>query len=489
MKKIFDFVKRNKFLLALLAIVLLGAILRFYNYPLRYGFDIDATRDVILTQYFASSHIFPLVGPISALGSFNFGPWYYYQLILFQSLVPLSYAPWIYVSLTSLLMVVVMYKIGEELLGKEYGLVLALLSTVAPGEIISGTGLSNPDLVSLFASLSLLLFILLIKNEKRIWLSLFLGIAIGIGINCHYQMIYFLVLPVLLLFRKTGKIKVILLAYLGVFLTFIPLLYFNITHDWKTLTGLLDYYIFGKNKVYVPNRWLSYLGDFWPTFWGYMFGFNRLVGGLLMVLSLLVSLWVVIKKKINLSYSLMFLLFVFSFVLLRYFSGERVYYYLIFFHPFLILMTGVLLWQLTRIKILFNKFGTIFLALILTVIIFFGINVDIVHTHSVDSHLDFVNKANYLSEKYSGSKFSFYACDGQYRNVVQGMVFLMGQKNRLGDGIKIGFEDKNCKYPTEKVNKDAIGAINFSSFSDKELNSLGWKKISPSYIYSSLTNY
>lgn len=489
MKKIFDFVKRNKFLLALLAIVLLGAILRFYNYPLRYGFDIDATRDAILTQYAVINHLVPLVGPISALGSFNFGPLYYYQLIFFQSLVPLSYAPWIYVSLTSLLMVVVMYKIGEELLGKEFGLVLAFLAAVSPGEVISGTGLSNPDLVSLFASLSFLIFILLIKNEKRIWLSLFLGLAIGIGINCHYQMIYFLVLPLLLLFRKTGKIKVILLAYLGVFLTFIPLLYFNITHDWRTLTGLLDYYIFGKNKVYVPNRWLSYLGDFWPTFWGYMFGFNRLIGGLLMVLSLLVSLWVVMKRKINLSYSLIFLLFVFSFVLLRYFSGERVYYYLIFFHPFLILMTGVLLWQLTRIKILFNQFGTIFLALILTIIIFSGINVDLVHTHSVDSHLDFMSKANYLSEEYSGAKFSFYACDGQYRNVIQGMVFLMGQKNRLGDGVKIGFEDNKCKYPTGKVNKDAIGAINFSSFSDKELNSLGWKKITPSFLYNSLTNY
>ena len=159
-------IRENKAIVSLLAIVLFGAILRFWGYPLRYGFDIDATRDAILTQYASLHNLWPMIGPASALGSFNFGPWYYYQLILFQHVVPLAYAPWIYITLTSLAVIVVMYGIGKELLNKEFGLILALLTAVSPGQIIAGTGLSNPDLISLFAALSLLLFIRLLKSKN-----------------------------------------------------------------------------------------------------------------------------------------------------------------------------------------------------------------------------------------------------------------------------------------------------------------------------------
>src|ERR1035437_5678635 len=104
MKKIFNkcikFTRENKIVIFLFAIVLFGAFLRFFNYPARYGFDIDATRDAILTQYAAAHYLLPMIGPASALGSFNFGPWYYYQLILFQHLVPFAYAPWVYITLT-----------------------------------------------------------------------------------------------------------------------------------------------------------------------------------------------------------------------------------------------------------------------------------------------------------------------------------------------------------------------------------------------------
>src|ERR1035437_6652890 len=96
--KFIKFIWQNRTVILLFAIVLLGAILRFWGYPERYGFDIDATRDAILTQYAALHNLWPLIGPISALGSFNFGPWYYYQLILFQHIFPFAYTPWIYIS-------------------------------------------------------------------------------------------------------------------------------------------------------------------------------------------------------------------------------------------------------------------------------------------------------------------------------------------------------------------------------------------------------
>jgi 4-amino-4-deoxy-L-arabinose transferase-like glycosyltransferase len=489
MKKIFDkcikFIKANKIVILLIVIVLFGAILRFLGFPVRYGFDIDATRDAILTQYAVVHNLWPMIGPLSALGSFNFGPWYYYQLILFQHLAPFAYAPWIYITLTSLAVIVIMYGIGSELFNKEFGLILALLTAVSPGQIIAGTGLSNPDLVSLFAALSLWLFIRLLKSKNSYWTAFLLGLAIGIGINCHYQMVYFIFLPFLLfVFCKKNRFKILLFSLFGIFLSFLPLIYFNLTHHFQTVSGLVDYYIYGKNKVYVPNRWLSYLLDFWPTFWGYVFGFPALVGGILAGASLLASLFLIIKRKVSLAYMAIFLFFIACFVFLRFFSGERTNYYLLFLHPFLILFTGVLIWQALKIR-----FWKIILGIFLIVMVIAGLKIDLIHTHPVDSHVEFVNQERFLEKYYPNKKFSIFACNGQYRNQAQGMLFLMSNNNSLGKDVKIGFKDTHCKYPgdiAQDKRLDVIGAVDLSSYSTKQLKDYGWRLISPEYLYASL---
>jgi hypothetical protein len=513
MKKFFDkyinFGRQHDSRIFLVGIVLFGAILRFAGFPARYGFDIDATRDAILTQYAAIHNLWPLIGPISALGSFNFGPWYYYQLILFQHLVPFPaslsiYAPWIYVALTSLAVIVVMFRIGKELISKEFGLALALLTAVSPGQIIAGTGLSNPDLVSLFAALSIWFFIRLLKSKRSSWSALFLGLSIGIGINCHYQMIYFLILPFFsCAFVKKGKIRVLVLSLFGIFLSFIPLIFFNLTHHFQTLSGLMDYYVFGKNKVYVPNRWLTYLFDFWPTFWGYLLGLSSSTGLLLMAGSILTSLILIVKRKITKEFALIFLFFLVCFILLRFFSGERTNYYLIFLHPFIILFTGLFIWQAVRVK-----FGKIILCFLLLGLVISGLRVAIVHTHPVDSHIEFVGTERFLESYYPNKKFLFFACEGQYKDKVQGMVFLMSNGNRLGEleSVKIGFKDSHCKYPESfvenrsagssvgaggtkiftQVDLSLIGAVDLTPYSIETLNTYGWTHISSEYLYNSL---
>lgn len=486
--KFIKFFRQNKTVILLFAIVLFGAFLRFWGFPNRYGFDIDATRDAILTQYATLHNLWPLIGPISALGSFNFGPWYYYQLILFQHVFPFAYAPWVYISLTSVVVIFVMYKIGREIFNKEFGLMLALLAAVSPGQIIAGTGLSNPDLVSLFAALSLWLFILLLKSKGASFTALLLGLSIGIGINCHYQMIYFITLPFLLfIFCKTGRVKILLLSLLGILLSFIPLILFNLTHHMQTVSGLLDYYIYGKNKVYVPNRWLSYLFDFWPNFWGYVFGLPLLVGLFLANFSILVSLFLIIKRKVSFVYSIVFLFFIICFILLRFFSGERTSYYLLFLHPLLILFTGVLFWQVLKIH-----FGRIILGVLLIIMVIAGFKVDIIHTHSVGSHTDFVNQVLFLEKTYPNKKFSIFACSNQYKDQVQGMVFLMSNNGLLGEDIKIGFKDKHCEFPKGNLENNelsTIEAVDLTSNSIEQLRAYGFTLISPSFLYTSLLGY
>src|SRR4051812_568802 len=93
----------------LLAILIVGFFLRFYNTPARFTMGEDSTRDAMVAISGAQHLQFPLTGPFSSLGPFTFGPWYYYFLILF-SLLPIAYAPWFFLGITSFLFIIVMYK-------------------------------------------------------------------------------------------------------------------------------------------------------------------------------------------------------------------------------------------------------------------------------------------------------------------------------------------------------------------------------------------
>ena len=150
------------YLILFLLIVLVAVFFRFYNTPARYGFDFDPTRDALVSIYGAENLKFPLIGPQSGIAPFTFGPWYYYQIILSRIILPFDYAPWIYIGITSVISVIVMYLIGKKLENEKLGLLLALLMALSPAELGPITGLSNPNLVPITASLSLLLFILLI---------------------------------------------------------------------------------------------------------------------------------------------------------------------------------------------------------------------------------------------------------------------------------------------------------------------------------------
>lgn len=101
----------------LLVILLIGSVLRFYNYPYRYSLGEETIRDAVIGIEGARQLQFPLTGSFSSLGSFTFGPWYAYQLIIFNLFVPFVYSPWIYLTLTSIFYIFVMYKIGSILGG------------------------------------------------------------------------------------------------------------------------------------------------------------------------------------------------------------------------------------------------------------------------------------------------------------------------------------------------------------------------------------
>ncbi|GIW61542.1 MAG: hypothetical protein KatS3mg089_0394 [Patescibacteria group bacterium] len=480
--------KKNAFsqkrsLLFLFAILLLGIIVRFYNTPDRFGFDKDPTRDVLITIYGAENLSFPLIGPHSGIGSFTFGPWYYYFLIIFQLLFPFDYAPFYFIPLFSLLFIIVMYFIGLVLRDEKLGVILALIAAISPAQVGPTAGLSNPNLVSVHAALSILIFLFYLRKQQPLWFSFVWGIILGIGINHHYQMLPLLLLPAVafaLNFRKA--LKEIAALFIGLVITFLPLLIFNFLSQWHTFWGIIAFIRERGGGIYIPNSWKIYLLSFWPTFWSYVLGVPVNIGVLYAILVVGSHGYYFFKKKLSTDYLLLIGIFLIFFLGLRYYSGAREHYYLFFLHPFLMIFIGSTFWYLFQ-----NRLTGIIAVILIALQVFFIFPEDLKRLDDRLDHLTIRNEAKRLINKFPSLSYALYNCQDIEINRAQGLAFFLYRQKKLSEnGFKIGLVGPNtsCRLP-QNVNKELIpNILDFSQVTPSDLSQNGWRLITPKSVYT-----
>ena len=327
--------------LAFLGLLLVfGFVFAFYNFENRYFLEDETIREAIIAIEGARQKQAPLIGGFSSAAPFTWGPWFYYQIIAFTFIFPSFYSPWIFLGLSYLGSILVLYKIGDYLESREFGLILATLGTFSPALIIGATHLTFPNLVTFFSLASVLLFIKIIKKDISYWWAFLFGIILGIGINIHYQTASLLILPILMLIYKRKKIFYFLSFLIGIFLTFIPTLLFELTNHWFNTKNILYFYLYGKDLIYVPNRWLFYVRDFWPSLWADVIGTPKYFGFIFMALVALTLLYQFYKKRLSAPLLLLAIAFFINFVAMRYYWGERFFGYFNFFRPYFFVFTG-----------------------------------------------------------------------------------------------------------------------------------------------------
>lgn len=424
----------------LLFIMLVGIFFRFYNTPGRYGYDFDPTRDALVVDYGAENLQFPLVGPKSGIAPFTFGPWYYYQLILFDIVTPFDYAPWIYIGITSIITIFILYKIGALLEDKKLGLIMAALGALSPAELGPITGLSNPNLIPLQASLALYIFILFFKKKPALFWSFLWGITIGIGINNHYQMLAMMVLPVIAFALNRDQVmRKIVWFGIGLFITFIPLLAFNLLNNWHTVRGFLFFAEEGRNAA--ANRWLFYVRDFWPSFWAYVLGVPRSVGFIFLAYTISIGAYFLSKKQIPKIYIILFGVFIINFLALRYTTGIRENYYFIYLHPFIFLFFGWVLW-----KSISSKMSLAIAIVLYGILLFFTLKEDIRRLSPELRYGELRAETNAILNQYPGESFAVYRCGIRGISRAQAIAFFLDNEGRLSDnGRKIGFQSDDCE--------------------------------------------
>lgn len=489
---------REKWHIYLLFILIIFALFfRFYNFPLRYGLGDETVRDAIVGIEGARQLQLPLVGAFSSAGAFTFGPWYYYQLIIFSLIFPSPYASWIYLSLASVLCIVVLFKIGELVENKSFGFFLAFLGTISPVLIIAGTHLTTQNLTNIYAMLAVWIFLKLSLQKLSNWWGFIFGIILGIGVNLHYQMAGLLVLPFILLIYKPKQFLYFINAFVGISITFLPLLFFDLNNHWFTVRNFFYYLQYGKNAIYVPNRWLFYLRDFWPSYWADVIGISAIFASIIAVVFTVIIINKIAKKKLPIYMLLLLIAFAFNFILLRYYWGPRFFGYLNFLRPFVFLFTGYVFF--TICKTINKKYTLLAIVAFLTVMIF---PKSIKHLDTDPFSVEMIRRVQAIEVNYPDKKFKVYGCkdvfSGWHTATTKSLVFLLEGKNKFSDsGIKLGVEDPECKYSLleSSINDKKYsliantGVIDFFGATDSWLKETGWIPISSRSISDEITRW
>jgi len=477
---------KKRFEIALGLTFLLALVLRFANYANRWGLASDQARDVIVSTYALSNHLIPIIGPFSSAGPFVYGPQWYWIISLFISLYPGAViTPWLIQSLLYVFTVYVMYLVGKEIINKNFGLLLSFLTAVSIQEVTQSTNLVQPTFIGILSVIIVYFFIRYIKYFKIIDACGF-GFMLGLIVNIHFQTVGLLMLLPISIFLSRKSKKHLFYLIIAFFIPFIPLLIFDLRTNFFESKNIIDYYLYGQNKIYFSNRWLAYVGVFWPKVWSNVIGGQVFWGYFIILILSVFSVIEILKRKIIKEILILIIAFIFPFVLLRYYKGQIVDTYITFLHPFILIFTAWVFYKIFN----FNKavFTALFVLMIFTTM---QVNLNEITIATNNTSREAIQWKNELERKFPNDKFAIYDYEYQHSHKGLPLVMYLNADGKISDnGMKIGIASNNKKlnflYHSVITNKDNLKAYNINSSSSADLLGAKWVFINPSAVYKSI---
>lgn len=241
------YLRSPKFLthLSLIIFLLVGLALRLYHFWDGYGFYGDQGRDLLEVHNWFKTGNIPLVGPITSVGNFHLGPFYYYlitPLTLILNFNPI--APVIFNLICGLLLIIAVFIFLNKYINFPAAFIGASFATLSPHLIFLSRGSWNPNPEPLFVIGLLYCLISLIKTSK-IQYILYAFLILGVGVQLHYTFAVNLPAAILLLIIFKPKIfrnlKFYPLSLIGLFLPLLPFLIGQIQNNFIDLHYLNEY--------------------------------------------------------------------------------------------------------------------------------------------------------------------------------------------------------------------------------------------------------
>jgi len=486
--------------IAIFLILLFSAVLRFYNFPIRWGLGGDNARDALIALEAIRRCELPLIGSFSSAGPFVFGPLFYWFIMLSYLIFPfLISAPWFMTAATGVITVALFIYIGQLIGGKRFSIFLGILAATSPQLVIRSLILGQHTFVSTFAALLILFFILLWKRKRMIYAFL-MGISLGVALSMHYQalnlLIFFPVIFFILSLKFKKRILAFLLMTLGFLIPSFPLIYWDSFQGFANLRNILDYFLIGQHRLYVPNSWTLYVMNYFPDYWSFVVGRFLPAALLLIFLSGLFFIYnSFIKKNISKPLFVLGLIFLIFFIVGRFYKGERSEGYLLYLLPFILIFTS---WAIEQIYILTIKgikqgvFKLISILILIILVVFNLITVfNLIFNQSPVSYIN--ERIEAISNKFPGSKFKLY--DYKYLSYSESMAvsLLMYDKELMDEnGIPLGI---GCMWEgCTRFNYPVIDSVFNNSIYDLrevkiEKNEKSWIGVNDINVYDDLIGW
>ena len=489
MEKIKVFFKKHWFGICILFIALLAGLLRFYNYENRWGLAYDQAHDVLVARYALSAHKIPLFGPFSSAGPFQTGGEWYWFIMAGVALSPNTViAPWVFLTLISVVFVILLALLARELEGRHFAIFIGIFAAVSTAQIAQSVNLTNQSplaIVSLFAIWSAIRYA---KYQHKKYLF-FLGFTVSLASSIHLQGVSLLLLVLMtLIFSARPSRKGILLLLVGILLPLLPVLIVEIQNNFFNSRNMVQYYLYDQYKISLDvlgRRWLTYAGIFWPNAWAHVIGGQKIVGYIIITSLSIIVVYNFLKKSINKEWYILIASFSTMVVLLRYVRTPLFDSYIVFLHPFIIMLTGWVVYSLYKI----NKS----LGMIALVVLLVGSSKEnIIQINSEGNYTSMYVQAwkKTLLTKFPNEKFALY--DFEHKTVDKSLplvLFLDSDSQTDDDGMKIGLliEANKLRLKRTVINGNEGGhqIVNLNSSTSAQLENEGWVFVNPSAIYKS----
>ena len=378
LKQLSAFLWKNKFLIIIIG---LGLFLRLYHLPNSTIFAWDQERDAFTIKQIIVDKKLTLIGPrvINDHG-FMLGPYFFYLLLPFYLITNLSpYAIILFMAVYNLVFLAFSFFILKKIFSTKIAYIFVFIWSVLPLAISIDTISWNPLLVPLL--FIILLYFLITFNFNKIKNWLILGFYLGFCFNIHVQLIVLSFTAFIFLFIKISKkafFKKVIFLFLGFLLSFLPLLIFDLRHNFLNLNLLLGFFQNGsstKNPFAFIPVWTNYFSSIFLI----KSSFLAILFWLIMAVILF---FLSFKNKINQILLSTWLFFPIIFVLYGQRPSE---YYFNFCLPIIVLVFSQLIGQI-KSKIFFC-----FLFLIGLLSIYFKFQNNIVQSYSLTNKMAVVN--------------------------------------------------------------------------------------------------
>ncbi|MCL5783774.1 MAG: glycosyltransferase family 39 protein [Patescibacteria group bacterium] len=493
--------KKWRISLLLILIVFVASFFRFANYSNRWILNPDQAWAGVIALQETREGNFPLIGFPSSAGPFNFGPIYFWLTAAFDILPFGAVGPWLGFTLLSTLAVFAFYYFGKVTFDQTFALIISAVAAFSVSLVVQAPDMLNTVLVAYLATLSFLMVGLFLKKQKLIY-GYLLGIGVGLAINSHFQALGLLtLLPLAVLINDLNWKKKFLsgiIIFLGLLTAFVPLLTFDFSHNGVWHNSVLDYYLHGQDKFYVPIRWLTEIRDFWPHLFGIV-TINIAQAGYTIIFLIFVACLLSFKKKIPLPkvWWVFCLSLILQILLIRYYKGPRSPEYFFFVYPFIIFFTAWAIWVFVKVR---KIIGFTLLSLVLLISGYSNLKIinnpfgqaPFIFSIKAEMAKSGIDNVNFYTTSPARNMFSiplFYLYDWEGKISTSGFKIGACENLALKDE-KTGQIREACPKAKILIDKGKYKVYDLNGLSEEEITNLGFINLTRNNLYNWIyTNY